>query len=94
MTPPLQEAAAIARPLVSDPITKSDKLFAVAERLLPSLEKGRALDAHLLRTALEDVFGGSDSEGAWVWKDAYRGQRGRSRSLPPQICRSDPRKER
>ena len=71
MTPPLQEAAAIARPLVSDPITKSDKLFAVAERLLPSLEKGRALDAHLLRTALEDVFGGSDSEGAWVWKDAY-----------------------
>lgn len=71
MTPPPQEAAAIARPLFTDPITKAEKLFAAAERLLPSLEKGVPLDARLLRTTLEEIFGGSDSEGAWVWKDAY-----------------------
>ena len=46
-------------------------LFAAAELLLPSLEAGKPLDAAALRTAMEDAFGASDGDGAWVWKDAY-----------------------
>jgi hypothetical protein len=32
---------------------------------------GRTLDSHALRPAMEAAFGGTDTEGAWVWKDAY-----------------------
>ncbi|HTZ03407.1 MAG TPA: strawberry notch family protein, partial [Xanthobacteraceae bacterium] len=32
---------------------------------------GRALDSRALRSAMEAAFGGTDAEGAWVWKDAY-----------------------
>ena len=39
--------------------------------LLTSLAKGEALDARLLRAAMEQVTGGSDADGAWCWKDAY-----------------------
>jgi len=42
-----------------------------ATTLLPSLAKGEALDARLLRAAMEQVTGGSDAVGAWCWKDAY-----------------------
>ena len=35
------------------------------------LEAGRPLDAATLRDAMTDAFGGSDTAGAWVWKDAY-----------------------
>ena len=37
----------------------------------PSLEAGRALDAKTLREAMSAAFGASDTQGAWVWKDAY-----------------------
>ncbi|PWC39356.1 methylase [Azospirillum sp. TSO35-2] len=46
-------------------------LLAAAERLLPGLERGRAVDAGTLRTAMTAAFGGSDAEGAWSWKLAY-----------------------
>ena len=36
-----------------------------------TLEAGRALDAPVLRQAMTGAFGASDSDGAWVWKDAY-----------------------
>ncbi len=39
--------------------------------LLPTLERGHALDATTLRAAMEAAFGASDTGGAWVWKDAY-----------------------
>ena len=48
-----------------------DALFAAAQTLLPVLESGKPLDAAILRDAMTDAFGGSDAEGAWVWKDAY-----------------------
>ena len=50
---------------------KPRALLAAAAALLPRLEAGQALDAPILRTALTRAFGGSDAQGAWVWKDAY-----------------------
>ena len=47
------------------------RLMTAAAALLDVLEGGRALDARLLREAMTKAFGGTDSEGAWVWKDAY-----------------------
>ena len=46
-------------------------VMTAAQFLLPDLEKGRQIDATLLRTAMETAFGGSDSSGAWDWKTAY-----------------------
>ena len=46
-------------------------LIRAAGLLLPHLEAGRAIDAHALRAAMEQAFGGSDAEGAWSWKQAY-----------------------
>ena len=51
--------------------TTGSALFAVAERLLPDLERGRAIDTTALRTAMTAAFGGTDAEGAWTWKLAY-----------------------
>ncbi|QGZ35223.1 strawberry notch family protein [Nitratireductor sp. ac15] len=39
--------------------------------LLPHLERGQRIDAATLRGAMESAFGGSDTTGAWSWKDAY-----------------------
>ena len=46
-------------------------LLDAARTLLPVLEAGRSLDAPTLRDAMTRAFGASDSDGAWVWKDAY-----------------------
>ena len=43
---------------------------AAAHLLLP-LERGRRIDAVILRAAMEQAFGGSDAAGAWDWKTAY-----------------------
>ena len=50
---------------------KPAALLAAATALLPSLEAGRALDAKTLREAMSAAFGAGDTQGAWVWKDAY-----------------------
>lgn len=59
-----------------NPSAKSKSDFASAivnagRLLLPNLETGTPIDARALRTAMENSFGASDAEGAWVWKDAY-----------------------
>jgi len=46
-------------------------ILAAAHHLLPDLERGRRIDAVLLRAAMEHAFGGSDAAGAWDWKTAY-----------------------
>ena len=46
-------------------------LFHAAQLLLPDLERGRRTDAARLRAAMEQAFGGSDSQGVWDWKCAY-----------------------
>ena len=51
--------------------TKPAALFHAATDLLPALEAGRALDAATLRRAMSTAFGATDTQGAWVWKDAY-----------------------
>ena len=46
-------------------------LFHAATLLAQLLGQGRALDSRALRSTMEAAFGGTDAEGAWVWKDAY-----------------------
>ena len=42
-----------------------------ARRLLTDLERGRRIDAAVLRSAMEAAFGASDAAGVWNWKTAY-----------------------
>ena len=42
-----------------------------ARQLLTDLERGRRIDAAVLRNAMEAAFGASDATGAWNWKTAY-----------------------
>ena len=51
--------------------TKPAALFRAATDLLPVLEAGQALDAATLRRAMSTAFRATDTQGAWVWKDAY-----------------------
>lgn len=46
-------------------------IIAAAGQLLPHLERGRRIDAEILRAAMEVAFGASDATGAWDWKTAY-----------------------
>ncbi|WP_292519548.1 strawberry notch family protein [Mesorhizobium sp.] len=39
--------------------------------LLPFLEQGKPITTAALRTAMTDSLGGTDTQGFWVWKDAY-----------------------
>lgn len=52
-------------------VSRSEGLIAAAWVFALHLAKGRALDARLLRTTMEDTFRASDADGAWSWKDAY-----------------------
>ena len=70
--PPVVPARLFAdTPDVQDVPAKPRALLAAAAALLPRLEAGQPLDASTLREALTRAFGGSDAQGAWVWKDAY-----------------------
>ena len=51
--------------------SKPAALLAAATALLPNLEAGRALNAKTMREAMSAAFGAGDTQGAWVWKDAY-----------------------
>ena len=51
--------------------SKPAALLTAAAALLPNLEAGRTLDTKTLREAMSAAFGASDTQGAWVWKDAY-----------------------
>jgi predicted RNA methylase len=70
MTPPPSEAAALAL-APSTQKAKASCILAAAAHLLPSLERGAALDARTLREAMTAAFEASDADGAWCWKDAY-----------------------
>lgn len=41
------------------------------QHCLVHLEKGSQIKTTMLRAAMEDACGGTDSNGEWVWKDAY-----------------------
>lgn len=42
-----------------------------AQQLAIDLERGRRIDAAVLRVAMEAAFGASDAAGAWNWKTTY-----------------------
>jgi predicted RNA methylase len=42
-----------------------------ARLLVPRLARGQAIDAPVLRAAMQESFGQSDAEGGWNWKLAY-----------------------
>ncbi|NKL37191.1 methylase [Rhizobium leguminosarum bv. viciae] len=63
-------ASAASLPLAPDAPSAAD-IFAAAGHLLPHLEQGRAIDAAILRSAMEQAFDASDASGAWDWKAAY-----------------------
>ena len=49
----------------------AQRIFSAGAALLRHLEAGRAIDARALRDAMTAAFGGTDAEGAWLWKQAY-----------------------
>ena len=60
--------AAASSAAAADP---ASAVVAAAHFLLPHLERGRRIDAPILRAAMETAFGASDADGAWDWKTAY-----------------------
>ncbi len=64
-------AATLPLFLPQAPPDKVAGLFHAATLLAQMLGQGRALDSRALRLTMEAAFGGTDAEGAWVWKDAY-----------------------
>lgn len=52
-------------------VSRTDGLIAAAWVMAVQLGKGRALDARLLRTIMQDTFRASDADGVWQWRDAY-----------------------
>ena len=64
-------SSAAARSAALSLAPASAAILQAARLLLPDLERGRRIDASLLRAAMEAVFGASDAAGAWDWKTAY-----------------------
>src|ERR1700761_3427003 len=71
--------------------TKAANLLAAARALTPHLNRSRALDRRLVSGVMTTTFGGSDAEGAWLWRDAYDAIEAalvlQLRRLSPQISR-------
>jgi hypothetical protein len=50
---------------------RAANILAAARALTPQLNRSRALDRRLVAAVMTTSFGGSDAEGAWLWRDAY-----------------------
>jgi hypothetical protein len=70
-SPALAAAPALAISPLASPRDIARCIGTAGQLLLPHLEQGRQVDAAILRTAMEQAFGGSDASGAWDWKTAY-----------------------
>jgi hypothetical protein len=70
---------------------KAANVLAAARALAPHLNRGRALDRGLVASTMTLAFGGSDAEGAWIWRDAYEATEAalvlQLRRLAPQVSR-------
>src|SRR5579883_1870993 len=64
-------SSAVARSAARSPAAASAATAQAARLLLSDLERGRRIDASILRTAMEAAFGASDAASAWDWKTAY-----------------------
>jgi predicted RNA methylase len=74
-----------------DATHKAANILAAARALSPQLNRSRALDRRLVANVMTTTFGGSDAEGAWIWRDAYDAVEAalvlQIRRLGPQIGR-------
>ena len=66
-----ERSAMLASPSLPAAPERAAAILHAARLLLPALERGQALDAAILRAAMEAAFGTTDAAGTWVWKDAY-----------------------
>jgi hypothetical protein len=70
---------------------RAANLLAAARALTPQLNRSRPLDRRLVANVMTTTFGGSDTEGAWLWRDAYDAVEAalvlQIRRLAPQIGR-------
>lgn len=71
MTESLAGGAAAAPLSMCAAATITSATIRAARQLLTDLERGRRIDAAVLRGAMEAAFGASDAAGAWNWKTAY-----------------------
>jgi predicted RNA methylase len=71
MTESLAAGPLAASSSIRDAAVVASAAVRAARRLLSDLERGRRIDAAVLRSAMETAFGGSDASGAWTWKIAY-----------------------
>ncbi|MBR0911511.1 strawberry notch-like NTP hydrolase domain-containing protein [Bradyrhizobium japonicum] len=71
MTESLAGGAAAAPLSMRATATLTSAALRAARQLLTDLERGRRIDAAVLRGAMEAAFGASDATGAWNWKTAY-----------------------
>lgn len=71
MTESLAGGAAAAPRSIRAAATLTSAAVRAARQLLGDLERGRRIDAAVLRGAMEAAFGASDAAGAWNWKTAY-----------------------
>ena len=71
MTESLAGGAAAAPLSMRAAATLTSAVVRAARQLLTDLERGRRIDAAVLRGAMEAAFGASDATGAWNWKIAY-----------------------
>jgi predicted RNA methylase len=55
----------------TDAPDKAANTLAAARAMAPHLNRSRALDRKLVSSTMTLCFGGSDTEGAWSWRDAY-----------------------
>ncbi|AYG70785.1 MULTISPECIES: strawberry notch-like NTP hydrolase domain-containing protein [unclassified Rhizobium] len=51
--------------------TGAEALLKAAEQVTSLMEHGKVVTAGDLRQIMTAIFGGSDAEGLWLWKDAY-----------------------
>jgi predicted RNA methylase len=63
--------AAASLPATPTSLDKAGALAGAAQHILLHLERGRCVDASVLRAAMENAFGASDADGGWDWKTAY-----------------------
>jgi hypothetical protein len=70
---------------------RAANILAAARALTPQLNRSRALDRRLVAGVMTTSFGGSDTEGVWLWRDAYDAVEAamvlQLRRLAPQIGR-------
>jgi protein strawberry notch len=71
MTEPLVGGASAAPLSMHATAVLASAVIRAARQLLTDIERGRRIDAAVLRNAMEAAFGASDATGAWNWKTAY-----------------------